>query len=198
MIFPLIVLAVGAVIGGLFNWHESIGHFLGRSPSLILTQETAEKNLRGAHAEVNPAMLGQPDTREPEVIDRESSTEKLLMFSSAAIALAGLGLAYQFHLKNRPAGEALPRRFPLVARVLENKYWVDEIYQAAIVEPLWRLGQFFYAVDRIVIDGIVWLVGFVPQLSGFTLKLTTQRGYLQGYAGAMALGIVIILLIVFW
>jgi NADH-quinone oxidoreductase subunit L len=198
MIFPLIVLAVGAVIGGLFNWHEGLGHFLGRSPSLILTQETAEKNLRGAHVEVNPVMLGQADPREPEVIDRESSTEKLLMFTSAAIALAGLGLAYQFHLKNRPAGEALPRRFPLVARVLENKYWVDEIYQAVIVEPLWRLGQFFYAVDRIVIDGIVWLVGFVPQLSGFTLKLTTQRGYLQGYAGAMAFGIVIILLIVFW
>jgi hypothetical protein len=41
------------------------------------------------------------------------------------------------------------------------------------------------------------LVGFVPQLSGFVLKLTVQRGYLQGYAAAMLFGVVAILLIVF-
>ena len=44
--------------------------------------------------------------------------------------------------------------------------------------------------------GVVWLIGFVPQLSGFALKLTTQRGYLQGYAATMLLGIAVILLIV--
>ena len=44
---------------------------------------------------------------------------------------------------------------------------------------------------------MVWLIGFVPQLSGFTLKLTTQRGYLQGYSVTMILGVVIILLVVF-
>jgi NADH-quinone oxidoreductase subunit L len=82
-------------------------------------------------------------------------------------------------------------------RALEAKYWMDEAYQAAIVEPLRRVGRVFFAVDRIVLDGLVWLVGFVPQLSGFTLKLTTQRGYLQGYAGAMVLGILLILLFVF-
>jgi NADH-quinone oxidoreductase subunit L len=117
---------------------------------------------------------------------------------SALISAAGIGLAYQLHLKNRLAGEALPRRFSVIANVLEHKYWVDEIYDAVIVRPLFRLGQFFYAVDRIVNDGLVWLIGFVPQLSGFTLKLTTQRGYLQGYAGAMVLGIVVILVVVFW
>jgi NADH-quinone oxidoreductase subunit L len=75
---------------------------------------------------------------------------------------------------------------------------VDEIYDAVIVRPLWRVGQVFYAIDRIVIEGLVWMVGFIPQLFGFTLKLTTQRGYLQGYASAMAFGILVILLIVFW
>jgi hypothetical protein len=47
------------------------------------------------------------------------------------------------------------------------------------------------------VDGLVWIAGFVPQLSGFALKLTTQRGYLQGYALTMILGIAVILLIVF-
>ena len=60
-----------------------------------------------------------------------------------------------------------------------------------------KLGKAFFLIDQIVVDGLVWLVGFIPQASGFTLKLTTQRGYLQGYAGAMAFGILIILLVVF-
>jgi NADH-quinone oxidoreductase subunit L len=121
----------------------------------------------------------------------------MLMVVSGLIALAGIALAYQFHLKDRRAGEDLPRRFPVAARLLENKFWVDEVYQAGIVEPLRRLGKVYYAIDRIIVDGLVWAVGFVPQFSGFALKLTTQRGYLQGYAGAMAFGILIILLVVF-
>jgi hypothetical protein len=48
-----------------------------------------------------------------------------------------------------------------------------------------------------VVDGAVWLIGFVPQLSGFTLKLTTQRGSLQGYALLMLLCIALILLAIF-
>jgi NADH-quinone oxidoreductase subunit L len=85
---------------------------------------------------------------------------------------------------------------PLTSAI-EAKFMVDEIYQAAIIEPLRDLGRFFFAIDRIVVDGIVWLIGFVPQLSGFVLKLSVQRGYLQGYAAAMFFGIVAILLIVF-
>jgi hypothetical protein len=55
----------------------------------------------------------------------------------------------------------------------------------------------FYRLDTYVVDGFVWLVGFIPQLFGFTLKLTTQRGSLQGYAAAMLLAVVIILLVLF-
>ena len=41
-------------------------------------------------------------------------------------------------------------------------------------------------------------MGFIPQASGFTLKLTTQRGYLQGYAASMLFGVAVILLAIFW
>jgi len=81
--------------------------------------------------------------------------------------------------------------------LIEAKYWVDEIYQNFIVEPLRMLGKAFFLVDRVVVDGIVFTISFVPQLSGFALKLTTQRGYLQGYAAMMLLGVAVILLIVF-
>jgi NADH-quinone oxidoreductase subunit L len=195
MIVPLIVLAVGALLAGFFNYpEERLGEFLGQSPSLIRTFHVAEKT----GAEVNPLPLGQDDHRDPEIKEREHSTHMTFMIISGLISISGIGLAYQLHLKNRAAGDAIPRRFPAISRAIENKYWVDEMYDALIVRPLWRLGQVFFWIDRIIVDGIVWVVGFVPQLSGFTLKLTTQKGYLQGYAGAMALGIVVILLFVFW
>ena len=116
-----------------------------------------------------------------------------VMVTSGLIALAGIGLAYMLHLHNRKAGDSLVARFPLLARVLEQKYWVDEIYQAVIVEPLRASGRLFFEIDQKVIDGLVWLIGFAPQGTGFTLKLATQRGQMQGYALTMLLGIVLIL-----
>ena len=194
MIVPLIVLAIGAFGAGFLNTGEQLGHFLGHSPSLI----DAEAVARTHGAQANPVELGQEDSRDEEAKQHEESIHMTFMIVSGLISISGIGLAYQLHLKNRPAGDALPLRFPTLSNIIENKYWVDEMYDALIVQPLWRLGQIFFAIDRIVVDGLVWVVGFVPQLSGFTLKLTTQRGYLQGYAGAMVFGIVVILLFVFW
>jgi hypothetical protein len=71
------------------------------------------------------------------------------------------------------------------------------LYDAAIVEPLRHTAKVFFAVDRVVIDSVVWAISFVPQLSGFALKLTTQRGYLQGYAATMFFGVLAILLLVY-
>ena len=81
--------------------------------------------------------------------------------------------------------------------VAARRFDFDEIYQRFIVEPLRRLGQVFFLVDRIIVDGLVALVSWVPQLAGWALKLTVQRGSLQGYASAMLFGVVIILLIIF-
>ena len=100
-------------------------------------------------------------------------------------------------MKNRERAEALAAQNPGLVRALEAKYWIDEIYQQGIVEPLRWLGRKFYQLDTYVVDGFVWLVGFVPQLFGFTLKLTTQRGSLQGYAATMLLAVVVILLVLF-
>jgi NADH-quinone oxidoreductase subunit L len=196
MIFPLVVLAVGALLGGLFNYHDALGEFLGRSPSFALAYDVAEHH-GPANGEVNPVSFGQPDTRAVETREAERATHWTFMIVSGLIAIGGIGLAYHFHLRDRAAGDALAARAPGVARTLENKYWFDELYQDFVVEPLRLLGRGFYGFDRYVVELLVWAVGFVPQLSGFALKMTTQRGYLQGYAGAMVLGIVIILLIVF-
>src|SRR5690606_16038078 len=114
---------------------------------------------------------------------------------SGLIAIAGIGLAYVLHLKNRAMADQLAVRFAGAAKLLEAKYWVDEIYQAGVVEPLRKLGRVFFAIDRMVVDGLVTVISLVPQVGGLVLRLTTQRGYLQGYALTMLFGVAVILAI---
>jgi NADH-quinone oxidoreductase subunit L len=202
MILPLIVLAIGALLAGYLNFPKhALGHFLGQSPSFTYTAQDARDYYNAKahddHDLVNPVALGQPEYRQASIVESEHAAHYIFMAVSGVIALSGIGLAYMLHLKDRRRGEALPEKAPWLARAMEAKYWVDEAYQAWIVEPLRALGNAFFMIDRFLVDGLVWMVGFVPQLGGFALKLTTQRGYLQGYALSMLLCIAVILLFVF-
>ena len=196
MIVPLVLLAIGALAAGYLNSPgEHLGKFLGKSPSFHLSGTLASATYGAEH--VVPAALGMREYRDKAVVQHQNQMHLYFMIISGIIALAGVGLAYVLHLKDRAEAERLARRFPRLVRLLDRKYWVDEVYQNGIVEPLRALGRGFFAADRWIIDGIVGLLGFIPQASGFTLKLTTQRGFLQGYAAAMLFGIAAILLIVF-
>ena len=195
MILPLVLLAIGAVLAGYLNWPgEHLGEFLGKSPSVKGAYTLA---IQYGPALVAPANFGQAELPDKDAREAAELLHRNMMMISGAIALLGVLLAYRLHLKDRTAAERLAQRFPEAVTVLDNKYWVDEIYQSGIVEPLRALSGVFFTIDRWVVDGIINLIGFVPQLSGFVLKLTTQRGYLQGYAAAMLFGIAVILLIVF-
>jgi len=148
----------------------------------------------------DPRGFGQWEVAEAEEEAIKEATHGLhtwIMVVSGLIAVAGIYLAYLMHLKYRASAEQLAARHPLAVRVLEAKYWVDEVYQAAIVEPLRAVGRVCVAIDNYVIDGLLWIISFVPQAGGFVLKISTQRGYLQGYSVTMILGVVIILLVVF-
>ena len=117
---------------------------------------------------------------------------------SALISIGGIGLAFVLHLAERGKAEALARRMAPVVNILDHKYWVDEVYQGLIVEPLRSVGKLMaFVFDRFVVDGLVNLAGMIPQGLGIFLKITIQRGSLQGYAAAMLFGVAIILLVVF-
>ena len=198
MIMPLIVLAIGALFAGYLNTGERLGEFLGKSPSLIASFDIAREHAALAGETLAPAPFGQEEYR--QLTRQEHGAEKnahfAMMVVSGLISAAAIYLAYLLHRQRRDIADALLVRVRRIARVLDAKYWVDEVYQTCIVEPLRKLGRLFFAFDQVVVDGLVWLAGFVPQGAGFAVKVTTQRGYLQGYASAMVLGVLIILLIV--
>jgi len=190
MIVPLIVLAAGALLAGWINFPTragSLGGFLGQSPSFVLGYEVA----RGHMADVEGGQFG---------IAAETGaagTEWVSLIVGGAISIAGIALAFFLHLQNRSLADRLARALGPVTTLVENKFYMDEIYQACIVEPLRMLGRVLYNIDRFLVDGLVNLAGFLPQVPGYSLKLTVQRGYLQGYATAMLFGIMVILVIIF-
>jgi NADH-quinone oxidoreductase subunit L len=189
MIAPLCVLAFGAIFAGYLNFPSvKLAEFLVHSPSISSAYDLASSQLGSS---VDAEAFGVPEHL------HEHSSHLLIMLISAVVALGGIYSAYIMHLKDRARAEWLAADVPELTNILEHKYWVDEIYQAAIVEPLRALGRVCFMIDRFIIDGIIWLISFIPQLAGFTLKLTTQRGYLQGYAVTMLFGIAVILILVF-
>jgi NADH:ubiquinone oxidoreductase subunit 5 (subunit L)/multisubunit Na+/H+ antiporter MnhA subunit len=193
MLAPLYILAIGAVaIGWIVLRNGQLATFLGHSPSFSMAYDMARLRFDGAGGpKVNPAMFGQPEAAPTEW---EFPWSLLL---GAGVSLTGFGLAYFLHLKERARAEQIAAGLQPLTGLLEGKYWIDELYDAAIVKPLQHIARVFFMIDRAVVDGAVWAVSFVPQLSGFALKLTTQRGYLQGYAATMFFGVLAILLLVF-
>ena len=83
-------------------------------------------------------------------------------------------------------------------KLLENKWYVDEIYEKIFVQPLHRAGAFFDRVmDRSVIDGLVNGVGRLVNYSGRQLRLL-QSGLVGNYILLMVLSMVVIFIIQFF
>jgi NADH-quinone oxidoreductase subunit L len=118
----------------------------------------------------------------------------MLMALSSGIAIAGIAIAAYFWLRNRAAADALSRRMAGLYLLLCHKYYVDEIYDAAIVQPIKLLSTdgLWKGVDAGVIDGTVNGVGqTVRGLSGGLRRL--QTGSVRTYAASLFLGVVLIL-----
>ncbi|MBM4294930.1 MAG: NADH-quinone oxidoreductase subunit L, partial [Deltaproteobacteria bacterium] len=73
-----------------------------------------------------------------------------------------------------------------------NKYYVDELYDATVVEPIKSGSDFLWkGVDDKVVDGAVnGSAGMVAWLSAHLRKLET--GFVQNYALAILIGVVLI------
>jgi NADH-quinone oxidoreductase subunit L len=93
----------------------------------------------------------------------------------------------------------MAREFPALHRLLLNKYYVDEIYDASIIQPikaastegLWRW------FDVRVIDGAVNGAGYIVD-GGAAMLRRLQTGSVRAYAGSLFVGVVMILGYYLW
>src|SRR5262249_19065908 len=99
MAIALVVLAVGSVLAG----YAGLPHVLGGGDWLARFLEPS------FHVEA-------------AVEESSGSLELLLMALSSGVAIAGIGIAAYFFLKNTAAAEGMAERFSGLHRVLMNKY----------------------------------------------------------------------------
>jgi len=115
------------------------------------------------------------------------------------VALAGIGLATLIWLRRPAMADAWAARFPAVHRLLLGKYYVDELYNAVIVQPIKRISQglLWRGVDAGVIDGTVNGVGLVVRGWSAVLR-RLQTGSVRAYAMSFFVGVVTIVGYYLW
>ena len=114
---------------------------------------------------------------------------------SVAAAVAGICLAYRMYVVHPESADQLSQRLRGIYTLLFRKYYVDELYDAAVVKPtvntstelLWK------GVDVGIIDGAVNGTGRTIQGFGSILK-GVQNGLIRSYATWILLGAVVIIL----
>ena len=166
---PLLVLGVLSLIGGAINL-----------PTFAGGHHALEERLEPVTA---------PGAAFARVELPHGATELLLVGGAILIGVVGLVLGYRATLARRiPTASEAPEDTGL-ARVLNRKYYVDEIYDAAIVRPLVWLSRvvLWKGVDQGVVDGAA--------VNG-TAKLSRGLGWLGSRLQTGQVGVYVVLFLV--
>jgi len=200
MAMPLVVLALGSVLAGYVGVPHALGGsnaietFLHSSfhPSSVVSDvshhgEVLSDTMGHGEAAAHGGVEGHDDPA-------KTQTELALMGVSTVLAFVGIGLAAFFFLKRPDAADGAAESLAPVHRLLLNKYYVDEIYDAAVVHPL-RDGStsvLWKTIDVRVIDGVVNGTGYLVRESAGALRLL-QTGSLRVYAASLLTGVLLVL-----
>jgi len=224
MTYPLFALALGAMLAGFVGIPAALGggnaieHFL--EPSFVAHAVVAEHPtaLAPSEAKTLSESASVPESKGEASSEGGAHISWLgeigLMAFSVFIGALGIFVAWRFYVKAPEIADNLARRWAGAHRVLSNKYYVDEIYDATFIagtmasaRGLWTFDArvvdgavngtgwltmisawFSHLIDKYVVDGTVNLVGAVLEESSFVLR-RVQSGLVQNYALFMLFGV---------
>jgi NADH-quinone oxidoreductase subunit L len=175
MTVPLIVLAVLSIIGGVVG----IPLALGGGNSI---EHWLDPIFEPANAHLIQHQHGS------------AGIEYSFMVLSVLIAAAGIFFAWMIYLKQPDRMTKLQTTIRGIYKLLWNKYYVDEIYEYGVVQPI-KIGSeklLWKWFDVGIIDGIVnGTASIINRISGWTRRI--QDGVVQNYAMIFVLGIIVLL-----
>ena len=179
MTLPLILLATGAVVMGLF---------VGIPPESGLLAQWLDPIFEPAIA------VGAPHAAAYQLL----GIDGVLVLLSVGIATLGLLAAWRLfgvelgRIRGKPrpqAVKALTARVPGLYRASVNKWWFDDLNHVLFVVIGGRVANATAWFDRVVVDGIVNGIGAVTRRTGTGLA-RVQTGRVQNYALGIALGLI--------
>jgi NADH-quinone oxidoreductase subunit L len=191
MTLPLVILAVLSIGGGYVGVPAILGganhfeHFLDPVIAHIGGEHAATASHGSASGEsLTAAHAASPEPAKVEE-HHDTGTEWTLMILSVVLGLVGIGVGF-----------AVFGRKPLtpMPSLLENKYYVDELYEASVIEPIEHTSRSFLwkVVDVKLIDGAV--NGMAKIFAGVAGVLRhTQTGFARGYAAVILVGAIVVI-----
>ncbi len=175
MTIPLITLGVLSVIGGWIGVPHVLGEYLGHIPNVW-------------EHWLHPLIKGIPGW---QTLDH--ATEFALMGTSVGLALISAGIAYHFYVKAPDAPKKIAEKIKPIYNLVYNKYFVDEVYFGAIINPLVNLSRnIWYYIDVNFIDKMTYLAGDLARGMGSVIR-SSQTGNVQQYAMYIGIGVVVAL-----
>jgi NADH-quinone oxidoreductase subunit L len=174
-----------------------------RVPLLILAGLSAVAGfmgipiIEGAHlfrAYLEPVFMRYP--LPPEALGHaihRPGLELVMLLISLALAIGGILLAMYMYLIDTALPERISAQFQGAYRLLLEKYYVDELYDRLVIEPVKRASGWLWAeVDVGILDGTVNQAGaFVRQDSAWLSRV--QSGFVRNYALSIFLGAVVVI-----
>ena len=189
MTIPLVILAIASVVGGWVNVPEAIAKIpvIGWVPHSEWLHEWLHPITASADdiiaSNVGPVVEHAP-------FGGSEATWAVISFAIATIVIVLTARA----LGRRVFQPATEARVPVgFAKVLYNKWYVDELYDKVIVRPLLSASRAsWHYIDQNIIDGLVNSAGRTARLVGWTGS-RLQSGQLNTYAFAIVVGVIVVL-----
>jgi NADH-quinone oxidoreductase subunit L len=174
MTFTLIVLAILSSIGGFIGMPAILGVPTYLKDWLAPIFEKSNVVLESIHIAAEPS----------------HTVEFILVGLAVLSSVIGIVLAFKMYSKKDKFETASG-----FGKVLENKYYVDELYEKTIVEPIQKTSEGFLwkIFDVKIIDGTVnGIARYISNISFDWRKI--QSGVIQDYTTISVAGVVIIML----
>jgi NADH-quinone oxidoreductase subunit L len=154
MTVPLIILAGLSIVGGWIGWPESLGGSDRFSKFL--------EPVMAKHAEASAEAASQGSSG--------ASMEYLLMLLSVLVACFGIWLAYRWYIQRPEVPDKIAAASPFLYKLLYNKYYVDQLYDAMFVNRVKDLALTLGAFDLTFInglgvDGAGWVTRIISRIS---------------------------------
>jgi NADH-quinone oxidoreductase subunit L len=194
MTLPLIILAalsigggwvgIPSILGGSNHFEHFLEPSLAHAPSVSHDTHGAVAAEHGAPAASHAAPAAAA-SHEATAEHHDTGMEWTLMGVSVLLGFLGIGIGFWIFKKD-----------PLkdMPDVLENKWYVDEVYEDVIINPIENTSRNFLwkIVDVKLIDGFVnGLAGSFGTLAG--ILRTTQTGFARTYAAVILAGAIVLI-----